>query len=162
MQAPVILGLDFGGTKIAAAVCETSGARLGTRTIDALADLGAASGLRRGIEAARALVDERSQIPEGRRCNKARSTAPDGAAIAVPLPRTPHLRAPIPYDSEASRLSAVTPAPRQRGAGGARSPCSRRPDAPTRPECRAARSRATCGKRRSSPPAQGPPRRPNL
>ena len=58
MQAPVILGLDFGGTKIAAAVCETSGVRLGTRTIDALADLGAASGLRRGIDAARTLVEE--------------------------------------------------------------------------------------------------------
>lgn len=58
MDAPVILGLDFGGTKIAAAVCEISGTRLGTRTIDALADLGAASGLRRGIDAARGLLDE--------------------------------------------------------------------------------------------------------
>jgi glucokinase len=58
MDAPVIVGLDFGGTKIAAAVCETSGVRLGTRTIDALATLGAASGLRRGIDAARDLLDE--------------------------------------------------------------------------------------------------------
>ena len=41
MTAPAVLGLDFGGTKIAAAVCDAVGTRLGSATIDTLAEDGA-------------------------------------------------------------------------------------------------------------------------
>jgi glucokinase len=57
MHSPVVLGLDFGGTKIAAAVCETNGARLGSTTINTLAADGARASLARGIRAARELLD---------------------------------------------------------------------------------------------------------
>lgn len=53
---PVLLGLDFGGTKIAMAVCEPSGHRLGTRAIDSDAASGARSVFDRGVAAAGALL----------------------------------------------------------------------------------------------------------
>jgi predicted NBD/HSP70 family sugar kinase len=56
MDSPVVLGLDFGGTKIAAAVCETDGVRLGTTTVDTHPEEGAAASLERGIRAARELL----------------------------------------------------------------------------------------------------------
>ncbi|GAA5190347.1 ROK family protein [Rugosimonospora acidiphila] len=56
MHSPVVLGLDFGGTKIAAAVCEPNGARLGATTVDTLAEGGARATLERGIGAARGLL----------------------------------------------------------------------------------------------------------
>jgi glucokinase len=57
MQIPVVLGLDFGGTKIAVAVCETSGVRLGSTEVDTRAEVGARASLDRAIRAARALLD---------------------------------------------------------------------------------------------------------
>jgi glucokinase len=54
--ARVVLGLDFGGTKIAIAVCDGSGARLATTTVSSRADDGAPAGLARGIAAAHALL----------------------------------------------------------------------------------------------------------
>ena len=57
MHSPVVLGLDFGGTKIAAAVCDTTGVRLGSITIDTKAQDGAQATLERGIRAARELLD---------------------------------------------------------------------------------------------------------
>jgi glucokinase len=57
MHSPVVLGLDFGGTKIAAAVCEMTGVRLGSTTIDTLAEGGARASLDRGIRAARTLLE---------------------------------------------------------------------------------------------------------
>src|SRR5437763_15118441 len=57
MNSPVVLGLDFGGTKIAAGVCEMSGVRLGTTTVDTRPTDGAEACLDRGIRAARDLLD---------------------------------------------------------------------------------------------------------
>src|SRR5947208_2750864 len=57
MNSPVVLGLDFGGTKIAAGVCEMSGVRLGTTTVDTRPTDGAEACLERGIRAARDLLD---------------------------------------------------------------------------------------------------------
>jgi len=58
---PVVLGIDFGGTKIATAVCDLSGHRLATRVIDAEPDEavgGARAAFDRGVGAARALLAE--------------------------------------------------------------------------------------------------------
>src|SRR5665647_988147 len=52
----IVLGLDFGGTKIAAAVCDSNGVRLSSRTIESRAEEGAQAVLERGIAAARALL----------------------------------------------------------------------------------------------------------
>lgn len=52
----IVLGLDFGGTKIAAAVCDSNGVRLSSLTIESRAEEGAKAGLERGIAAARALL----------------------------------------------------------------------------------------------------------
>lgn len=54
---PVVLGLDFGGTKTALAVAQTDGTRLGSATRDTLAGLGAAASLAGAIQAARELLD---------------------------------------------------------------------------------------------------------
>jgi glucokinase len=54
--APVVLGIDFGGTKIAASVCELDGSRLGTVTIDSQGFLGAEVSIERGISAATELL----------------------------------------------------------------------------------------------------------
>jgi glucokinase len=55
-HAPVVLGLDFGGTKIAAAVCGLAGNRLGSVTVSSAAELGARASFGRGIQAARDLL----------------------------------------------------------------------------------------------------------
>jgi len=52
-----VLGLDFGGTKIAGAVCDMTGFRLGSMTIDTRAADGAQTSLERGLLAARSLLD---------------------------------------------------------------------------------------------------------
>ena len=57
-QAPVVLGIDFGGTKIATAVCDLSGRRLATRLIDAEPERGARSAFNRGVRGARELLAE--------------------------------------------------------------------------------------------------------
>ena len=57
MHSPVVLGLDFGGTKIAGAVCDLTGLRLGSMTIDTRASDGAQTSLERGLLAARSLLD---------------------------------------------------------------------------------------------------------
>ena len=54
----LILGIDFGGTKIATAVCDLSGRRLATRVIDAEPDGGARAAFDRGVRAAKALLAE--------------------------------------------------------------------------------------------------------
>ena len=64
MNSPVVLGMDFGGTKIAVAVCDSAGNRLGSVTIPSLAGNGGQATLERGISAARALLDE---VAAGRR-----------------------------------------------------------------------------------------------
>jgi glucokinase len=55
-DSPVVLGLDFGGTKIAMAVCEVSGDRLGSATVGSGGELGAQASFERGIGAARDLL----------------------------------------------------------------------------------------------------------
>src|SRR3954451_20270155 len=58
-RSPVALGLDFGGTKIAVAVGDLSGRRLGTTTIDSQVESGgAAEAMARGLAAARDLLAE--------------------------------------------------------------------------------------------------------
>jgi glucokinase len=57
VRSPVVLGLDFGGTKIAGAVCDMTGIRLGSMTIDTRAADGAQTSLERGLLAARSLLD---------------------------------------------------------------------------------------------------------
>ena len=56
--ARVVLGLDFGGTKIAAAVADTEGERLGTATVSSSRDLGAVEAFERGVQAGRALLEQ--------------------------------------------------------------------------------------------------------
>jgi glucokinase len=55
-QPPVVLGLDFGGTKIAMMVCEPSGQRLASSTVASGGELGARASFERGIQAARGLL----------------------------------------------------------------------------------------------------------
>jgi glucokinase len=64
----VILGLDFGGTKIAAAVCDPAGNRLAETVVDSLGLQGARASFDHGIRTARELLA---------------SAAPDAALAAV-------------------------------------------------------------------------------
>lgn len=57
-RTPVVLGLDFGGTKIAVAVCDLSGRRLGVTTVDSRAEAGAEAALARGLAAAHELLSD--------------------------------------------------------------------------------------------------------
>jgi glucokinase len=57
VHSPVVLGLDFGGTKIAGAVCDLTGRRLGSTTIDTRAVDGAQASLERALVAAQALLE---------------------------------------------------------------------------------------------------------
>ena len=56
MDDPIVLGLDFGGTKIAGAVATTAGRRVGEGTIATEPALGARPNLSRGLALARRLV----------------------------------------------------------------------------------------------------------
>jgi glucokinase len=59
ISAPVVLGLDFGGTKIAVAAGDLSGRRLGATTIDSRAETGGArEAMARGLAAAHTLLAE--------------------------------------------------------------------------------------------------------
>jgi glucokinase len=51
-----VLGLDFGGTKIAAAVADVSGTRLGSAVVTSLAELGARASFDHGLQTARDLL----------------------------------------------------------------------------------------------------------
>jgi glucokinase len=57
MHSPVVLALDFGGSKIAAAVCELTGIRLGTTTFGIRAEDSAPATLDRALFAAQRLVE---------------------------------------------------------------------------------------------------------
>lgn len=58
MLSPVVLGIDFGGTKTALAVADANGAGLGSVTVETPVEQGARASLRRGIAAARQLLGE--------------------------------------------------------------------------------------------------------
>lgn len=55
---PVVIGLDYGGTKVAAAVCDLSGNQLASAVLPSGAELGARAGFDRGIQAARDLLEQ--------------------------------------------------------------------------------------------------------
>jgi predicted NBD/HSP70 family sugar kinase len=52
----VVLGLDFGGTKIAAAVCDPAGHQLASAVVSSRAELGAAASFAHGIATAKGLL----------------------------------------------------------------------------------------------------------
>jgi predicted NBD/HSP70 family sugar kinase len=58
---PVVLGLDFGGTKIAAAVCDLAGNRMAAQTVGSDGALGAQASFGRGIGLARDLLGAAAQ-----------------------------------------------------------------------------------------------------
>jgi glucokinase len=53
---PVVLGIDFGGTKIATAVCDLAGNKLASVVVDSLGELGARASFDHGVQAARDLL----------------------------------------------------------------------------------------------------------
>jgi glucokinase len=55
---PVILGIDFGGTKIAVAVCDLAGNKLASAVVDSLGEHGARISFDHGVHTARALLAE--------------------------------------------------------------------------------------------------------
>jgi glucokinase len=57
MPTPVVLGLDFGGTKIAAAINDCDGNRLGSATVDTPARRGARATLEAGLRSATELIE---------------------------------------------------------------------------------------------------------
>jgi glucokinase len=54
---PVVLGLDFGGTKFAMAVYDLAGGKIASRVVDSLGELGGQASLDHGIETAQALLN---------------------------------------------------------------------------------------------------------
>lgn len=78
MQTPVIIAVDFGGTKTAVAVCELDGTQLDTATVLVAKSGGAQQNLRCGIDLARTVLA---------RCASGRPVAAVGACtFGVPLP----------------------------------------------------------------------------
>ena len=54
---PVVLGFDFGGTKIATAVCDLAGNKLASVVVDSLAERGARASFDHGLRAAHELIE---------------------------------------------------------------------------------------------------------
>jgi glucokinase len=54
---PVVLGIDFGGTKIATAVCDLAGNKLAGAVVDSLGEHGALASFEQGVRAAKELLD---------------------------------------------------------------------------------------------------------
>jgi glucokinase len=88
IQAPVVLGLDFGGTKIAVAVCGLDGTQLGSATVGSGGELGAQASFDRGITTARDLL---------------RSTAPEAPLAAVGVSTFG-----IPFDDRVELAPAIS------------------------------------------------------
>ena len=55
---PVVLGIDFGGTKIAAAVCDLNGNKLAAAVVDSRGEHGARASFDHGVRTAKALLAE--------------------------------------------------------------------------------------------------------
>jgi glucokinase len=83
-----VLGLDFGGTKIAAAVAELDGARLATRVTVTAPDRGATENFARGVACARRLLAE--EAPRRDLAAVGAATfglpAPDGVRLSPAIP----------------------------------------------------------------------------
>ncbi|MFI7342521.1 ROK family protein [Streptomyces sp. NPDC050085] len=62
---PVVLALDFGGTKTALTVADPHGTRLHDLTVETAAEHGAHAGLKRAVDAARTLLDGREPVAVG-------------------------------------------------------------------------------------------------
>jgi len=66
---PVVLGIDFGGTKIAAAVCDLAGNKLAQAVVDGRGELGARLSFEHGVQTARELLasaaDQASPVAVG-------------------------------------------------------------------------------------------------
>ncbi|MFF1565497.1 ROK family protein [Streptomyces sp. NPDC058293] len=63
--APVVLALDFGGTKTALTVADRHGTRLHDLTVETAAEHGARASLKRAVGAARTLLDGREPLAVG-------------------------------------------------------------------------------------------------
>jgi glucokinase len=57
LRSPVVLGIDFGGTKTAVAVCEADGAMLGSASVPVGSDRDARTNVASAVAAGRALLD---------------------------------------------------------------------------------------------------------
>ncbi|MFC9493203.1 ROK family protein [Streptomyces sp. NPDC056975] len=64
-SAPVVLALDFGGTKTALTVADQHGTRLHDLTVETAAEHGARASLKRAVSAARTLLDGREPVAVG-------------------------------------------------------------------------------------------------
>ncbi|MFE4251211.1 ROK family protein [Streptomyces sp. NPDC056910] len=64
-SAPVVLALDFGGTKTALTVADQHGTRLHDLTVETAAEHGARASLKRAVGAARTLLDGREPVAVG-------------------------------------------------------------------------------------------------
>jgi glucokinase len=87
-DAPVVLGLDFGGTKTALAVVDPDGTRLGSAVTETRPELGADASLDRAIAAGRELLD---RAAPGRRLGAVGVATigipgEDGVALAPNIP----------------------------------------------------------------------------
>jgi glucokinase len=58
LTPPVVLGIDFGGTKIAAAVCDFEGNKVASVVVDSLGERGARVSFDHGVQTAKALLAE--------------------------------------------------------------------------------------------------------
>lgn len=88
MLGPVVLGIDFGGTKTALAVVDLEGTRLGSVTVETLAEEGAAAGFGRAVSAGRALLAEAAPARPLAAVGVATIGIPgaDGVALAPNIP----------------------------------------------------------------------------
>jgi glucokinase len=97
MGSQVVLGLDFGGTKIAIAAGDETGTALAVTSIEMLADQGARSGFDRAVSAAKALLHEtapgRELVAVGAATIGVPSTA--GTALAPAVPGWDDLSLPV-------------------------------------------------------------------
>ncbi|NEB79367.1 ROK family protein [Streptomyces sp. SID14478] len=81
---PVVLALDFGGTKTALTVADLHGARLHDRTVETAADQGARAGLERAVDTARILLAGRDPVAVG--VSTIGIPGDDGVALAPNIP----------------------------------------------------------------------------
>src|SRR5689334_7228217 len=63
MDNPIVLGVDFGGSKVAVAAADTAGTRLGSRILPVRPGASAQETFDEGIAAARALLTDMSPEP---------------------------------------------------------------------------------------------------
>ena len=85
---PVLLGIDFGGTKIAIAVCDLAGNKLASVVVDSLGERGARVSFDHGIQTAKALLAESA--------DGARLTAVGVATFGIPFEDRVELAPAIP------------------------------------------------------------------